>query len=65
MMRRTWTTEQRWLSEADLIGWIAENRLNLLRGLPDHVAEPSTNAALQRFLTHVGAATERLKQLGG
>ena len=65
MMRRTWTTERRWLSEPDLIGWIGENRLNLLRGLPDHVAEPSTNAALQRFLAHVGAATERLKQLGG
>ena len=65
MMSRTWRTERRWLSEGDLMGWIGENRLNLLRGLPDHVAEPSTNAALQRFLTHVGAAIERLKQLDG
>ncbi|HET8757006.1 MAG TPA: NAD(P)-binding protein [Solirubrobacteraceae bacterium] len=65
MMRRTWTTERRWLSEPDLTAWIAGNRLNLLRGLADHAAEPATSAALQRFLTHVGAATERLKQLAG
>ena len=65
MMSRTWRTEMRWLSEPDLSAWVAESRLNLLRGLPDHTAEPSVQAALKRYLTHVGPAIERLKQLDG
>ena len=60
MMSRTWTTEQRWLSEPDVSSWIAQSRLNLLRALPEHVAEPAVQTALQRYLTHVGAAIERL-----
>ena len=65
MMSRTWRTEKRWLSEPDLAAWVAESRLNLLRALPDHAAEPSVQAALKRYLTHVRAAIERLKQLDG
>jgi len=65
MMSRTWRTEGRWFSEPDLSVWVAESRLNLLRGLPDHAAEPSTQAAVNRYLTHVGAAIERLKHLDG
>jgi hypothetical protein len=63
MMSRTWRTERRWLSEPDLATWVAQSRLNLLRALPDHLAEPSVRAALERFLTHVGAAIGRLKEL--
>jgi hypothetical protein len=63
MMRRTWRTELRWMSEPDLAAWVAKSRLNLLRGLPDHLAEPDVQAALNRYLTHVGAATERLAEL--
>src|SRR5436190_18183982 len=63
MVSRTWTAEQRWLSEPDISGWIAESRLNLLRALPDHVAEPPVKAAVERYLTHVGTAIERLSQL--
>ena len=63
MMSRTWRTEGRWLSEPDLSAWVAESRLNLLRALPDHVAEPSVQAAVKRYLTHVRAAIERLRQL--
>ena len=65
MMSRTWTTERRWLSEPDLAAWLAESRLNLLRALPDHLAEPPVQVAVQRFLTHVGAAIERLEQIDG
>ena len=65
MMSRTWKTERRWLGEPDVMGWISGSRLNLLRALPDHAAEPSVQVALQRFLTHVGAAIERLEQLDG
>jgi NAD(P)-binding Rossmann-like domain len=60
MMSLTWTTEGQWLSEPDLSAWVADSRLNLLRALPDHAAEPSVQAAVTRYLTHVTAATERL-----
>ena len=62
---RTWQVEQRWLREPDVSSWVAASRLNLLRGLPDHAAEPSVKAAIERFLTHVGPATERLRELDG
>jgi len=65
MMSRTWTTEMRWLSEPDVSAWVAASRLNLLRALPDHAAEPSAQSAVQRFLSHVTSATERLAQLTG
>ena len=62
IMSRTWRTEGRWLSEPDVSAWVAASRLNLLQALPDHAAEPSVQPAVKRFLTHVNAATERLKQ---
>ena len=65
MMRRTWRTEALWLTEPDLSAWVAKSRLNLLRALPDHAAEPSVQAAVKRYLAHVGTAIERLKQLDG
>jgi len=65
MMSRSWRTEGRWLSEPDVSAWVAASRLNLLRALPDHAAEPSVQPAVKRFLTHVNAATERLKHLAG
>ena len=61
--RRTWQVEQRWLREPDVSGWVVASRLNLLRGLPDHAAEPPVKAAIERFLTNVGPATERLREL--
>jgi len=65
MMSRTWRTEGRWLSEPDLSSWVAQSRLNLLRALPDHAEEPSVQNAVKRYLAHVRAAIERLKQLDG
>ncbi len=65
MTRRTFQVEQSWLGEPDLAGWMAESRLNLLRGLPEHAAEPRVQAAVERFLTNVGPATERLAKLEG
>jgi hypothetical protein len=65
MMRCTWTTTARWVDEPDLSAWVAQSRLNLLRALPDHAAEPSVQTALERYLTHLGTAIERLGQLGG
>ena len=63
MISRTWRTEARWLHEPDVSAWMAKTRLNLLRALPDHTAEPLVQAVIKRYLTHVGAAIERLKEL--
>jgi hypothetical protein len=63
MTSRTWRTEGRWLSEPDVSSWVAKSRLNLLRALPEHAEEPSVQTAVKRYLTHVRAAIERLKQL--
>ena len=60
MMSRTWKTEGRWSNEPDLSAWVADSRLNLLRGLPDHASEPPVQAAVTRYLTHVKAAIEQL-----
>jgi NAD(P)-binding Rossmann-like domain len=63
MMSATWRTEGRWLREPDVSSWMAASRLNLIGALPDHVSEPSVQAAVQRWLTNVGPAVERLTQL--
>jgi hypothetical protein len=63
MMARTWRSESRWLREPDLAAWVAGSRLNLLRDLPDHAAEPAAQAGVARFLTHVPAAIQNLGRL--
>jgi NAD(P)-binding Rossmann-like domain len=63
MTRRTFEVEQQWLGEPDLGEWIAASRLNLLRGLPERAGDPKVQAALERFLSNVGPATERLAEL--
>ena len=63
LMSTTWTAEYRWLSEPGVAGWVAGTRLNLLGALPGHVGDPTVQASLQRFVTHVGPAIERLRQL--
>ena len=63
LMSVTWETEYKWLTEPDVASWVAQSRLNLLQALPRHAGEPRVQAALQRYLTHVGPAIERLKQL--
>jgi hypothetical protein len=59
-MARTWRAEGRWVREPDVSAWVAGSRLNLLRDLPEHAAEPAAQTAVERFLTHVQAATVRL-----
>ena len=65
LVSRTWRTEARWLSEPDVSAWVAASRLNLIGALPDHANEPSVQAAVNRFLTNVRAAVDRLSELGG
>ena len=61
MMRRTWRSEGRWAGDPELAAWVAQSRLNLLRDLPEHAMEAPVRSAVERFLTHVGDAIERLK----
>ena len=51
------------VADPDVAGWVAGSRLNLVRALPDHAEEPSVKVALERFVTHVAAAIERLAEL--
>jgi hypothetical protein len=59
LMCTTWKIETQWLSEPDLAGWMAASRLNLMRALPEHWTEPAVQAAVTRYLTHIGPAIER------
>ena len=64
LSRRTWQVEQRWLGEPDVSGWVAASRLDLPPG-GSPTMPPSDRpfkAAIERFLTHVGPATERLRE---
>ena len=61
MMRRAWRSEGRWAGEPDITEWVAASRLNILRDLPDHATEPAVASAVNRFVTHVSGAVERLK----
>ena len=63
LMRRTWATELVWLKEPDVNLWIAASRLSVLQALPEHAHEPRAQEALNRYLTNVGLATERLATL--
>jgi hypothetical protein len=63
MMSRGWRTEERWTSEPDLMAWAGQSRLNLVGALAEHAAEPAVQGALTRYLTHLGAAMERVTEL--
>jgi len=63
MTSRTLRTEMGWSSETDVMEWVSESRLNLLRALPDQAAEPSVKQEVGRFVSSVGDAVERLGRL--
>lgn len=52
-----------WLAEPDLAAWMEGARLNLLRGMGDHMGEPRMQAALQRYLEHQRPAIARMQEL--
>lgn len=63
LMCTTWRTAAQWLNEPDITAWMAASRLDLMRALPDHAAEPAAQTAVQRYLTHVGTAIERMSKM--
>ena len=65
LMSRTWRTEGRWLSEPDVSAWVAQSRLNLLRGIPERMDEPAVGDSVRRYVTYVATAIQRLRELEG
>ena len=65
LMSRTWRTEGRWLSEPDVSAWVAQSRLNLLRGIPEHMDDPAVQDPVRRYVTYVATAIQRLRELDG
>lgn len=63
MVSSTWRAEARWLRESDVSAWVASSRLNLLRDLPQHASEPAATSAVERFISNVTEATQRMGSL--
>jgi hypothetical protein len=52
-----------WSGEPDLIAWMGRSRLDVARGMNDHVTEPQMQAALARYVANSEPALERLESL--
>lgn len=63
LMSRTWRTEGRWLSEPDVSAWVAQSRLNLLRGIPERMDQRAVEDPVRRYVSYVATAIQRLREL--
>jgi hypothetical protein len=63
MLSRTRQTEASWRREPDIAEWVADSRLNLLKGVRDRLANPQVRDAAERIGTHVDEAVKRLPHL--
>ncbi len=50
-----------WSGEPDLVAWLERSRLNVARGIPDHLTEPQMQSALARYVAHSEQAVEKLE----
>ena len=50
-----------WSGEPDLLAWMERSRLDVARGINNHLGEPQTQAALTRFITNLEPAVEKLE----
>ncbi len=55
--------EMTWSAEPDVVSWLERSRLNVARGMTDHVNEPRMQSALARYLANSAAAVEKLESL--
>ncbi|HEV3073779.1 MAG TPA: hypothetical protein VHB47_05110 [Thermoanaerobaculia bacterium] len=55
----------RWSKEPDIADWLERARLNMLRGLQQHAAEPHVQQAFMRFNANVRPALSNLERLCG
>jgi len=50
-----------WSAEPDLVAWLERSRLDVARGISDHLGEPRMQAALARYVAHGEPAVEKLE----
>lgn len=50
-----------WFEEPDLLAWMERSRLDVARGINNHLSEPQTQAAVARFLGNLEPAVEKLE----
>jgi len=63
MFTRTWVIERIWQREPDILHWVEQSRLNLLRGLAERTGDVAAKVAAGRFVSQVAGAIARLPQL--
>jgi NAD(P)-binding Rossmann-like domain len=52
-----------WSGEPDLLAWMERSRLNVARGVNDHLAEPQMQASLARLIANAEPAIDKLERL--
>ncbi len=52
-----------WMGERDLMEWMEQSRLNVARGIGDHMADPAMQSALTRFAANAEPALAKLEKL--
>jgi len=52
-----------WLREPDLVAWLQQSRLDVARGLADHMADPRVQSALRRYAANAEPAVANLEKL--
>lgn len=51
------------LAEPDVMAWLEGSRLNVMRGMADHIADPRMQAAMGRWMANMGPAMSNAEQL--
>ena len=51
------------ISSFEIAGWMERSRLNVARGVSEHVDDPRMQSALGRYLANVQPALANLEQL--
>jgi hypothetical protein len=60
---RTHQARAAWMAEPDIAAWLDSTRLNPLRGIADHLADPERASALTRLMAATEPATANLQRL--
>jgi NAD(P)-binding Rossmann-like domain len=55
--------QMRWSKEPDILAWLERSRLNVARGITNHLAEPQMRSALARYLASSEQASDKLESL--
>jgi hypothetical protein len=59
----SWRAQATWNNDFDVGAWLESSRLNISRGLAEHMAEPQMQSALARYVEYSEPAIENLDRL--